>query len=106
MNKRSFYALPSAHLLPNRWDVLAILLVVGLIMLFAWAGSHMTLGRMCGWAAYVSHASMRQACMRGRATYARRLYILPDLRCGWCRFPAWLQMWLGSMTKWTECTTA
>ena len=43
MNKRSFYALPSADLLPNRWDVLAILLVVGLIMLFAWAGSHMTL---------------------------------------------------------------
>ena len=34
MNKRSFYALPSADLLPNRWDVLAILLVVGLIMLF------------------------------------------------------------------------
>ena len=43
MNKRSFYALPSADLLPNRWDVLAILLVVGLIILFAWAGSHMTL---------------------------------------------------------------
>lgn len=43
MAKRSIFSLPQLQLIPNQWDILAFLLVIALITLTMWAGSHMTM---------------------------------------------------------------
>lgn len=40
---RIFYTQPGIKLLPNRWDILALLLVACMLMALAWAGSRMDL---------------------------------------------------------------
>lgn len=54
MRLKPIYTLPSNELIPNFWDIIALILVLLIIVAFGWAGSEMTLPFKLGHAIHIS----------------------------------------------------